>query len=815
MAKHTKIRCVRDSVEKVLFFLCCMMMLVPNSLAQEQLKRGANGTLDKEAFFSLLEDNKPIKNFVIDGHDIATAIRETNHAIRIENSIILNGLDLDTKADRISMKRASQIIPPGNLADWSEKMNSQNTKQFYLVNNLISIKGSEIQASKLLRVNTKYGIWAKDVIFVHPPSFEGTTINGRTNFHRVTFSSKDVDRGNSAISGISFSGAIFIEGGTFKDAVFLGRANFSNSKFRGKMRFDKAAFHKGANFYGVSFEKDVHFLSLTLGRRRLAGGNISFEKATFYGKAVFSKSIFRFDALFLRATFIEDLEFTKVQAEKEVNFRGATFHYTAMFQDSSFTKAINFHSANFLSHSNFTNNTFFEKPIFTKTKFAREAIFLDATFCEGGDFRSAEFNDDVSFKNTFFQSAPTLQRAVFKKNLYFRSARIFGTLDLGAVELPKYTSFRDAEINVLNVYNQQRPIVITGRLDFRNAHVRHTKFEDVIVMKNIDFSGAELGTAREEEKLGTSTGELTPCKTVKNIETKEIENKTILRLVTFQDIASFHRTRFMGSTVFDNVTFQDEANLTDALFDKTQKNEEPKFTFSYVKFNDLRLSFATLPLPSYWTTGNNLEPRSSVLKRLETNFRRLQQLSDANEAYFYMKQSELSELENKEFSVWLGTHAERWFWGFTSGYGTKMSRVLMWSLSVLIFFTLVYASSGTLARKQPHENKPDFTFRLRLLDFPKAYVGNHIIAVDEGETAKSPDNHNSLNERLWNGFRFSFVILFKVGYRDTTVAGRFLGLDLKYLVILEWLLGYLLLAALTITLAETQPLVHRLLYGLF
>ena len=66
-----------------------------------------------------------------------------------------------------------------------------------------------------------------------------------------------------------------------------------------------------------------------------------------------------------------------------------------------------------------------------------------------------------------------------------------------------------------------------------------------------------------------------------------------------------------------------------------------------------------------------------------------------------------------------------------------------------------------------------------------------------------------------NALRFSSVILFKVGYRDTTVSGRIGWLDLKYIVALEWALGFYLLAALMLTLKNTQPLINRLITGVF
>ena len=56
---------------------------------------------------------------------------------------------------------------------------------------------------------------------------------------------------------------------------------------------------------------------------------------------------------------------------------------------------------------------------------------------------------------------------------------------------------------------------------------------------------------------------------------------------------------------------------------------------------------------------------------------------------------------------------------------------------------------------------------------------------------------------------------FKIGYRDTLVSGKLGFLPAHLLVVIEWLLGFYVLACLTITLANTWPLVNRLISGVF
>jgi hypothetical protein len=69
--------------------------------------------------------------------------------------------------------------------------------------------------------------------------------------------------------------------------------------------------------------------------------------------------------------------------------------------------------------------------------------------------------------------------------------------------------------------------------------------------------------------------------------------------------------------------------------------------------------------------------------------------------------------------------------------------------------------------------------------------------------------------KFWNALRFSSGILFKIGYRDTTVSGHIGKCDLRWIVAVEWVLGFYLLALLIYTLTNTQPLLNKLIQGVF
>ena len=278
----------------------------------------------------------------------------------------------------------------------------------------------------------------------------------------------------------------------------------------------------------------------------------------------------------------------------------------------------------------------------------------------------------------------------------------------------------------------------------------------------------------------------------------------------------------MGNTAFENVNFIQDADFTDADFKAGKDGSKQKFSLSYLNFENLFIKWDQLPNIRCWVTDSSdriksfveikeeeqkrLEPLSDVFKGLEANFRAINQLSDANQAYYHRKKAELKETKNGDDS-WLTTQREaEWIClGIPCGYGTKIYWIIGWSALITLLFAVIYSIKGELNR-QPHpETRQDFNFKQRLFDFPKEYCSkNSMVEVK---------NHSARN--FINALRFSAVILFKVGYRDTTISGKILGIDYTYIVWLEWALGYYILGALVVTLSNTLPIVNRLITGVF
>ncbi len=362
---------------------------------------------------------------------------------------------------------------------------------------------------------------------------------------------------------------------------------------------------------------------------------------------------------------------------------------------------------------------------------------------------------------------------------------MFESIELKGANFKLYADFRNSEIGKLDISTSEGfilPTLVEGRMDFREAVISEAHFQDITFKQDVDFSDVQFGDLTEEKKLAV-----------------------VFRFINFESNAYFTRTIFSANTTFERINFEKDADFTYAVF-----SNRHNLIFSYPKFQNLRLSWKQLPgSPQYWANDTNneaeairqkIQPLKQVLKIFETSFRNQKQLSDANEAYYHMMDAEISEnREGKAFMGFLPAQLHMIIWKITCGYGTRIYRILGWCILFNLFFTTIYFMKGQL---QPAAQKDD-TFKMRLFDFPRLYLGQY--------TAEQ--RNYSLSAYL-SALKLSSVILFKIGSRDTTISGNILGIDYKYIVWIEWLLGFYLLAALVVTLSNTVPLIHRLISGI-
>lgn len=739
-----------------------------------------------------------VEGYVIDGRDIIRIIDETDVDIKIKDSTIKEGLNFSKLPPLvIGDLKLPEDWNIEEREEWRKKQIEGNPfSHFYQVNNHIYIVNSDVH-SFLAKKTLFSELHFISSTFRGDTDFNSTSFGGGASFWYTSF------KGDANFDSAFFGGDAYFESVDFKikgdanfgSATFLGDANFSNAKFRGKANFRTASFSGDANFGSLttfSGDADFSFASF-LSDASFAG------LVTFGGKAAFRKTSFRGDANFHRASFSVDADFTR-----------ATFSGYANFLSAPFSGKANFQGASFLGDTFFSSVSFRGDAKFGHTTFSGGAYFNSASFIGKADFRSASFNKVVSFNDVDFASRLTFAGTDFKE----------------------YVDLRDARISKLDWNSFEKPTTVKARIDFRNVEISEAHLQDIVFERNVYFSNMKFGRPLYEKKDGKEA----------------LPSNTIFRYVIFESNVDFKGTVFSGNIAFENLHFLKDADFTGASFRSDKDDRNPKLTLSYLSYKKLLISWDQLPPLEDWVTDTierfksfsdyekekkeasqrkpikslasdqpdkpdnkktkeQFELLSQVLRSLEVNFRSLNKLDEANLAYYNRMKAELDEAKSSTNASHLLQKKLGWILlGIPSGYGTKISWITGWALLLVVLFAFLYMIKGELKRQPYPPSTKEFNFKQRLFDFPKDYCDHF-----DGPPIMS----GAERSRFINALRFSFLLLLKVGIRDTTLTGKVWGFDYKYIVWFEWALGYFILGHLVVTLSNTLPILNRLITGVF
>ncbi len=479
-----------------------------------------------------------------------------------------------------------------------------------------------------------------------------------------------------------------------------------------------------------------------------------------------------------------------IEFNKEISFQETVFNGDVDFSLCTFKRFASFNSSSFKGFSTFIGTIFGGDANFREVLFDGDSGFNSAIFKGGADFSLTIFKGDADFELSSFFDRADFDRTIFNSLAYFKKSVFKQRLSFRSAQIKGYGDFRETTIGELDWdSSQSSTAVLVGRIDFRKAIIRDSHIQDIIFEADVDFSDTILLSS------------------------------FVLRDVVFGGSVYFLRTNFSYQSALENVRFKSEADFTDASFRITHK-----FALSYVRFNDLKITWAQLPGIHLWLNDSEekvtsfidlekeeeeeiapskigrIEPLSQALSGLETNFRNQNLLDDANEAYYHSKKIELDVV--RQDKALQGDPLQQVFglvWWGTSGFGMRIYWIILWCFGINLFFTLIYAR-GDL---KPSQN-PDDAFRLRLFDFPINYSSEPVL-----------ENPQHSLSNFFNIFWFSAVILMKIGVRNKTISGKMMGINYKYIVLVEWLVGLYFLAALSVTLTNTVPIVNRLVTGIF
>lgn len=484
-----------------------------------------------------------------------------------------------------------------------------------------------------------------------------------------------------------------------------------------------------------------------------------------------SNSVFKKDAIFSEFNRDEPLA-QKTYFQFSLVLLGTKFEGNANFGGSSLGAM-----GSIFTKVDFEGTANFERAGFYRTSFSNITFKNNAIF-KGASFHIASISESKFYANTNFSESKNYNNDIYNNGLTLSNNTYIGNVD-----------FRNSYFKVLNISNSSITNVIDGLFDFRNATLIRSNFEELQFSKKVDFT---------DVKFGESTSVDRP--------------NLFFNYVTFQSDVNFTRAVFKGYIAFENVNFEKKANFTNAEFKVDPSDDKPMISFSYVTFQDLILDIDQFPKYGYWiskkipntvrgttseATGRAPQKLSQVFEQFVTLFDKEDNLSGRNEARYYMKTAELEEAtKGKTFIGKLKTY-EYWgyiLWGWNSGWGTKIWRVVGCYTAALTIFTIFFYTVVDKLKAPVNNNlNPDPEVKTRLLTFPWNYW-------------KSGTIDNKEFKDFTSALKLSKVLLIKIGRRDV-----FVDQWPFIFVCVEWVIGWILLVIFIITVTNTIPIINSLL----
>ena len=461
---------------------------------------------------------------------------------------------------------------------------------------------------------------------------------------------------------------VFLQTVTLDGTVVRDEVRLPYARFRRPVTAVAAVFERPVDLRGATFAQNVVFNHARF--VRVSAREAEFEGlASFRGVEVteaagFESVTFRGAAWFDgvdEARRLRAVDFTEARFEKEAKFEDAQFLEDARFAKVRFDQSAWFTRARFIGSVHFDETVFGGRTTFTRSIFERLANFFRAVFDSklGASFGDAQFRDEARFQETRFGGPAE-----------FVSTRFFTSGQFTNVAFSDAADFRDVVIQQTAEFGGGTTrTVFLGAANFAFAKLSVANFENAHFKALASFAGAVFG-------------EPAPC----------LGNSPIVANlwgVSFDDVANFQDAEFRGGVNLSHTTVAPgRARLRWRQLDGVVESDSVVLVVDE-KCNNLRQFRRVASRPAM--------PRAEVFGWLERNFRSLEQLRDANAAFYAREEEETSASLKAANLSYLGrTGLLFWQWGYgrTAGYGVFPGRIALIIVGVLLTFAVAYGVSS-------------------------------------------------------------------------------------------------------------------------
>lgn len=460
-----------------------------------------------------------------------------------------------------------------------------------------------------------------------------------------------------------------------------------------------------------------------------------------------------FDVRIQNSQFNHDVRLQRCQLQTFA-LRASVLSGNLLVENCIFNDFSPFDDNTFQGNVQFHFSTFQRRPSFRDSVFANRAEFLECEFgtndppTKASSFANAVFAGPAIFNNSHFRTRAKFQSVLFKQDVSFLNTRLLAGATFRNVHFVGDAEFRFCQIGVADFGNRDNLTLFTKRADFRGCVMDSAHYDYVEFRGETSFVDTHFGSGG----------------------------------------ASFRYANF-GHAIADFIGIHSDGPLN----------------FTSANVSTLHFDWQDIKKPLLLTN-----PDSRILAALLT---RLKAIGDTNGALDASHQLETRKFletiatplpsatqETVAFLDALGqrliVYTERIIWGLPTGYGTKLGRILLISLAVWLLAALpVIVAKGILARG----------------DFESGTTGTPAKPFPGITAPQFPASHGA---HIAMAFAFTFRILFKIGaktirYVTPTTKSAHITLWAHYFSVL-WYFGSLLLVLIGLTLANTSPIISKL-----
>jgi len=386
---------------------------------------------------------------------------------------------------------------------------------------------------------------------------------------------------------------------------------------------------------------------------------------------------------------------------------------------------------------------------FEETTFEKMALFSEARFNDSVDFSFATFEDTVFFDSAIFGEEAEFCGTRFGRDAYFSNAAFCGTSDFN------FTRFAEEYV------------LFDGVRFLGNAH-----FEDAEFGRWTNFYGSRF-SEEADFLLATFPG------------------RSFIANVTFEGDANFASVEFMSFAEFEDSRFEGDFFLYGSTISYMKLNGTTFGESSSVHLNNTGIEGFVIP---WRTMEDHLVFRDEVYMGLVENYKRLGWFQDADDCYYHYRK--LAQ-ERKEIGWSKAIDYLAWL---SCGYGVRPDYTVAWSLSIVLVFGVVfYLGKGLLQYERPDAKPGDLREGSEVAETDLQGRIKDASSSPEGECQQEFGNGPSSPEypTLGEAMYFSSLVFIAQAPADYLALGRY-----KYLVIVEGVFGWLMLALFLVALGN-------------